>query len=188
MEDKLKRKKLFAFIKSVLLILLVVWGLVTFFYLMLQDVIPVTRTHFWNYKIFNMWTDFTAYPRELPESAHNIKYYYYEGFLADKNGYRVSYSQEDYEIMKENRLMVYSPLVELGYCYDGGTKQYLEREQMQKQRVDFLDILLPEEHDDGQYYYLAYSLCETQELYSYHCVLCNDETCEMIEISYHGPN
>ncbi|MDE6014176.1 MAG: hypothetical protein K2H41_00550 [Acetatifactor sp.] len=187
MEDKLKRKKLFAIIKSVLLILLVVWSLGTFFYLMLQDVIPVTRTHFWNYKIFNMWTDFTAYPKELPESAHNIKYYYYEGFLADKNGYRVSYSQEDYEVMKANRLSVYDTNYPK-YCYDGGAKIYLDREYMKQRRIDFFDKLLPEEQDDGQYYFLVDSLYEDQELYSYACVLCNDETCEMIEISYHGPN
>ncbi len=188
MADKLKRKKLFAVIKGVLLILLVVWGLVTFFYLMLQDVIPVTRTHFWNYKIFNMWTDFTAYPRELPESAHNIKYYYYEGFLVDKSGYHVAYSREDYDQMKDNRLINYKYDYPEIYYYNGDEKRYLNPEKMREWRIDFLDKLLPKEQKDGQYYFLGYYLSEGQEVYAFDCVLCNDETCEMIEISYHGPN
>lgn len=187
MESKLKRKKLFRFIKNLLLSLLVVWGLFTFFYLMLQDIIPVTRTHFWNYKAFLMWTDFTVYPIELPESAHNIKYYYYEGFLTDKSGCRVSYSQEDYEKMKENRLSAYDTDYPEKYCYDGKSKIYLDREYMQQRRIDFFDKLLPEEQDDGQYYFLVDRLYEDHQLYSYHCVLCNDVTCEIIEISYHGP-
>ncbi len=170
MENKLKKKKLLRFIKNSLLILLVAWSLFTFFYLMLQDIIPVTRTHFWSFKTFNIWTDFTVYPKELPESAHNIKYYYYEGFWTDKNGYRVSY---------------YTAYPK--YCYDGGPKVYLDRKLMIQRRIDFFDRLLPEEQDDGQYYYLVDCLYEDQELYSYQCVLCNDETCEMIEISYHGP-
>lgn len=187
MENKLKKKKLLRFIKNSLLILLVVWSLFTFFYLMLQDIIPVTRTHFWNYKTFNMWTDFTAYPRELPESAHNIKYYYYEGFLTDKSGYRVAYSHEDYDKMKENRLINYTSDYPQIYCYTGQEKQYLKREQLLEWRIDFLNRLLPPEQDDGNYYVLGYHLSESQEVYSFDCVLCNDEACEMIEISYYGP-
>lgn len=186
MKSALNRKKLFAFILKFLLILLIVWSLGTCFYLLFQDVIPVTRTHFWSFKTFNIWTDFTVYPKELPESAHNIKYYYYEGFWTDKNGYRVSYSQEDYKIMKNNRLSICDTAYPK-YCYDGGPKVYLDREFMKQRRIDFFDRLLPEEQDDGQYYYLVDCLYEDQELYSYQCVLCNDETCDMIEISYHGP-
>ncbi|MDE6014174.1 MAG: hypothetical protein K2H41_00540 [Acetatifactor sp.] len=157
--------------------------------LVADEIVPRTKTHFWNYQLFNMYTDFTIYPKELPESAYNIKYYYYEGLLADKSGYRVTYSREDYEQMKESRLIAYNPyLPELGYCYDGGVKHYLDRKQMKERRIDFLDKLLPEEQDDEQYYCLAYGLCETQEIYSYHCIFCNDETCEILEISCRCPN
>ena len=71
-------------------------------YILLQEVVPVTRTHFMNYQSFDKRADFTTYPNELPSSAHGLKYYYYEGFLADKSGYHVSYSQEDYELMKKS--------------------------------------------------------------------------------------
>lgn len=77
--------------------------------------------------------------------------------------------------------------MEGAYCYDGETKQYLKWEQLLERKIDFLDKLLPEELYYSYYYILAYKLYETQEVYSYHCILCNDEACEMIEFSYHGP-
>lgn len=168
-------------------IFLICWAIGTF-YIIFVEIVPVTRTHFWSYRSFKKRADFTIYAKELPESAHNIRYYFYEGFLTDKSGYRVSYSSEDYEQMKSNRLAVYNSVRQEVYCFDDGVKQYLNRKQMEERRIDFLNKLLPEKQDNGQYYYLAYDLFETEEVYAYHCVLCNDETCEMIEISYHGPN
>ena len=82
-------------------IFLICWAIGTF-YILLKDVMPVTRTHFLNYQSFRKRMIFTTYPKELPISAHDLKYYFYEGFLADKSGYHVSYVQEDYELMKKS--------------------------------------------------------------------------------------
>lgn len=189
MESKLKRKKLFVFIRNFLIILLVAWSLITSFYLIFQEVIPVTRTHFWNYKTFNMWADFTVYPKELPTSADNLKYYYYEGFFADKSGYHVTYSREDYEMMKEERLSVFNPNFPWEvYCYNGGEKLYLDCETMKEKGIDFINLLLPEGTDVGQYYFLAYDLYEDDQVYSYEGIFCNDATYEMIEFSCQCPN
>ncbi|MDE6014175.1 MAG: hypothetical protein K2H41_00545 [Acetatifactor sp.] len=170
-------------------IFLICWAIVSF-YVAFMEVMPVTRRYFLSYHSFDERVDFSVYPNELLESAHDIKYYFYEGFFADKSGYRVAYSQEDYKLMKESRWDFYAGLADTEgkYCYDGGTKQYLDWKQMQAWKIDFLDQLLLDKEDDGNYYILAYLMCETQEIYLYHCVLCNDEACEMIEISYHGPN
>lgn len=167
-------------------IFLICWA-IGIFYILFEEIVPVTRTHFGSYQNFLNRADFVAYPKELPESAHNIEYYYYEGFLTDKSGYRVAYSHEDYDKMKDNRLINYTSDYPQIYCYTGQKKQYLKREQMLEWRIDFLNRLLPLEQDDGNYYFLGYCLSESQEVYSFDCVLCNDETCEMIELSYHGP-
>lgn len=68
---------------------------------MFEEIVPVTETHFWSYQNSLTRADFTIYAKELPESAHNIKYYFYEGFLVDKSGYRASDSNTDYEQMKK---------------------------------------------------------------------------------------
>lgn len=155
----------------------------------LKDIIPVTRTHFWTYQSFQRKADFTTYPTKLPESAHDIKYYFYEGFLADKSGYRAVFSREDYEVMKENRLASFDPDFPWEvYCYDGEVKQYVDREQLKRQRINYIDKIFPKDADDSEYYFLAYSLVEDDQLYAYHGVFCNDAACEMIEFSCHCPN
>ncbi|MDE7270898.1 MAG: hypothetical protein K2N81_10550 [Acetatifactor sp.] len=169
-------------------IFLICWAIGTF-YIIFEEVVPVTRTYFWNYQAFRKRADFTTYPKELPASAHNMKYYYYEGFLADKSGYHVSYFREDYELMREKRLESYNPDFPWEvYCYNGGEKLYLDCEKMKEKRIDFLDILMPEETDISQYYLLAYDLFEDDQVYSYAGIFCNDETCEMIEFSCRCPN
>ena len=153
------------------------WGL-------FKEVIPVTQTYFWNYKSFIKRTSYNIFPRELPESAHDIQYYFYEGFFADKSGYHAAFSREEYELMKEERLEIYDQ--DYGweiYCYDGGTKLYFDREQLKQKRINFIDNILSEESGDDEYYILAYQLFEDSEIYSYEGVICKDETCEIVEFS-----
>ncbi len=154
--------------------------------IILKDVIPVGRTHFWTYESFFKRAYRHVYPKELPESAHDIHYYFYEGFFVDKSGYRASFSQEDYELLKENRLEAYH--LDGMYRYSGGSKQYLDRERLKQQKITFIDKILPVEKDDGNYYFLAYHMHEDDQLYSYHGVLCNDEICGIVEFTWHGPN
>ena len=152
----------------------------------LKDIIPASRTYFVTYQSFNKVTDWTLYPKVLPKSAHDVHYYYYEAFLTDKSGYRASFSQEDYELLKENRLEAYH--LDDMYRYSGGSKQYLDRERLKQQKITFIDKILPVEKDDGNYYFLAYDLYEDDRLYSYDGVLCNDEICGIVQFTWHGPN
>ena len=157
------------------------WGL-------FKEVIPITQTYFLSYKSFVKRTTQHSFPKELPESAHDIQYYFYEGFFADKSGYHAAFSREEYELMKENRLAAFEIyLPDDGYCYDGSTKLYFDREQLKQQRINYIDNILPEESGDDEYYILAYGLFENSEIYSYDGVLCKDETCEIVEFSCRCP-
>ena len=53
----------------------------------------------------------------------------------------------------------------------------------QQQKIDFIDKLVSEETAKGQYYLLGYCLSKHEKEYYYRGVLCNDETCEIVEFS-----
>ena len=148
-----------------------------------KDIIPITRTQFRSYQEFSNNAEWTVYAPILPKSAYNIYYYYYEGFFSDRNGYHASFSSEDYEAMKLNCLHRYLPDFEGTYCYDGETKNYLDREQIKKMKVDYLDQLLPVENDNGQFYNFISEVSDSGEVYHYRTVLCNDDTFEIVELS-----
>ena len=166
---------------TLLCILLVIFFPVLFF--VFKQLVPKTRTHFLSYPLFVKETEWTIYRSELPKSAKDLRYYYYEGWMADKNGFHATFSREDYEMMKADRLSAHHPEYSGTYSYDGWNKIYLNREKIEEWKVDYLNHLIPEEKDDGKYYYLIYSLSDSSSVYSYKAVLCNDVTCEMVELS-----
>ena len=117
-----------------------------------------------------------------------MRYYYYEGYFSDKNGYHATFSRDDYEAMKAKRLSPYDSFgevpEEIAYRYDGTKKIYLDREQIKDRNIDYIDTLLPADEDDGHFYYLLSMIMEnTKDGYRYAAILCNDETCEIIELS-----
>lgn len=57
---------------------------------------------------------------------------------------------------------------------------------METRGIDFLDNIMPEE-DVHMFYLLTSYMYSDDEKYSYMGVLCNDETCEMIEFGFYGP-
>lgn len=149
----------------------------------LQEIYPKSWTKFRSYSQFVKVADWTFYDQVLPESAHDMRYYYYEGGFDDTSGYHAAFSAEDYESEKKRLWESYkerSP----EYLYNGSEKIYLDREEIKEARVDFLDILLPEDKDNGEFYFLIYGLPrESREIYNYEAVLCNDSTYEIIELS-----
>lgn len=66
--------------------LLICWA-IGMFYILFVEIVPVTRRHFLSYQDFLKRADFATFEGELLESARNIKYYSYEGFLVVKSGY-----------------------------------------------------------------------------------------------------
>lgn len=155
---------------------------------LLEDIIPHSRQLFWSYESFDKQTERVVFRKDLPESAHDMKYYVYEGMLRDKCGYHVKFSAADYEVARQERFEFYSDREEIGggYRYKGGPKKYVSLEQMEEKRIDFLGKIIPEEEIE-QYYFLCFDLYEGSEIYNFDGVLCNDETCEMVEFGYYGP-
>ena len=145
---------------------------------------PKTWTHFFSYSQFYKAVKFTRYKENLPKSAYDMRYYYYEGWFSDISGYHAAFTAEDYEMMKENQLNMYDNHSPRKYLYDGIEKKYLDREQIKAMKIDYLDVLLPEDKGDDQFYFLAYDFPTlSSEVYEYDAVLCNDETNEIIELS-----
>jgi len=148
---------------------------------LVQEVVPVTRTHFVSYHAFHKYAS-PIFPKKLPESSGEIRYYYHKEHLKDQSGYHVVLSTEDYETMKAQRIDAYR--MNNAYYYDGENKEYMDPEIMsQQQKIDFIDKLVSEEAVKGQYYFLGYYMSKHEKEYYYRGVLCNDETCEIVEFS-----
>lgn len=153
-----------------------------------MEIIPHSRRLFGSYEAFRKQAEPNSFPKKLPASAQNMKYYVYEGMLKDKSCYYVKLSSEDYEAAKQERFESYSLEEETGggYRYKGGPKKFVSLEQMEENRIDFLGKIIPEE-EAGQYYFLCSYFYESDDTYNFNGVLCNDETCEMVELQLYGP-
>ena len=178
-EDKKKRISWFGMGVIILCAIPIVFAVCVF----CKEIVPKSRTQFRSYAQFVKATDWTFYEPTLPDSAHDMRYYYYEGYFSDMSGYHATFSAEDYGQKRAMLLDEYrrrSPI----YLYNGVEKVYLNREQIKEARVDFLDKLLPEDKDDGQFYFITCHLPpQSSGVYSYMAVLCNDSTYEIIELS-----
>lgn len=166
-----------------------------------KDATPYVGRLFWTYDCFRKETDETFYCQKLPESAHDTEYFVYRGQRIYKSGYRVALSEEDYALMKQERMEYYQTslfeneyeyqTVGDRYLYSENDKQYLNSFHMEEFRIDYLDKLLTEE-EKGQFYLGCSRLKEHDEhyyymYYRYVAVLFNDETNEIIEVNYYGP-
>ncbi len=100
---------------------------------LLEDIIPHSRSWFRSYESFVKHTERAGFCKELPDSAHDMKYYVYEGFLVDKCGYKATFTMEDYEQFKAERLQMYRGFSETNsYCYAEETKRYANLQDMEK--------------------------------------------------------
>ena len=140
------------------------------------------KRYFPNYIFFSALTG--CYPDVLPLSAHNIRYYSFDLFYIDQSGYKATLSKADYEKLKARQWNIYSTgLSNEHHLHDGVNKLYINRDDLKQNKIDFIDELLPLEEDDGNYYFLAYSLCDVDNYYLYSGVICNDEKNEILEFS-----
>ncbi len=172
-----KRKRKLNYLIIVVVVLLILYNPI------LSEFIPVSRTHFTDYSAFYEKAEYNFYLESLPESAHNVKYYAYEGFLADKSAYRATYSQTDYADRKNKHLAFYHSVCEDSAYYFTGSKQTLNMEQVQDKNIDFITKVLPAKQFDN-FYFLTYLYVENSSSTLYVGVLCNDETCEIVEFTY----
>lgn len=154
----------------------------------LKDVIPHSRHIYLNYEAFVNEAEPYIYPKKLPASAQEIRYYYYEGMLKDKSCYHVSLSREDFDALQQERLEYYSKYSDMqgGYLYNGSQKEYISLQYAQEQRIDFLDKIISIE-EMNEYYFLCYYMHEGSDTYFFSGTLCNDETFELVEFSFYCP-
>ena len=110
------------------------------FLIFFKQVFPKTWTHFFSYSQFYKVVEFTRYQEKLPESAYDLRYYYYEGGFSDLSGYHAAFTEEDCKMMKENRLNKYDNPSPRKYLYDGTEKIYLDREQIKEMKIGYLDV------------------------------------------------
>lgn len=172
--------------KILLILVIIIFGIIPIAFIscmFFQEIYPKRWTHFRSYSQFVKVADWTYYDSFLPESAHDMRYYYYEGGFSDMSGYHATFSEEDYVIKKQRLLERYKEISSV-YIYNGSEKLFMNREQMMEVKVDFMDKLLPEGTDDGQFYFVAYHFPKQSDgIYSYKAALCNDSTYEIIELS-----
>lgn len=74
---------------------------------MLSEIIPHSKQRFLSYNSFRTQTERVAFCNELPESANEAQYYFYEGGLTDKACYRTTLAFEDYQAVKTERIEFY---------------------------------------------------------------------------------
>ena len=148
-------------------------------------IMPGTKCCFPSYWLFRMTADEENYLKKLPDSAHDLKYYVKEGLFKDKSGYKMALSVADYKKAKQELLDTYCSDYPMDYiyCYDGNEKRALDIEYMEELQVDFLDEFLALQTDLKKYYILAEFPQNLDSKERYCGVICNDETCEIIEFT-----
>lgn len=129
---------------------------------------------------------------ELPSSAYDIKYYWGNRNFVRIGGYGVCLSSDEYEQTKEEAIQRYQYQYNLSnvlpdeklYVYDGEQDiKWVTEEYMVFCDIEELELLILAEEQITDYYVLAsYNFCGDPINY-WDCVLCNDKTGRMIEIT-----
>ena len=171
---------------------------------LLQYVVPRHRTFFVTYESFCKKTEHSkrfSFVSELPESSKNIKYYWGIDFFIETAGYGTSLSDEDFEKARTQALEKYSGERSIGekdsqealYVYaDGEEKEYvydewLKNEWLKKYVMNKVNELLEGDEEINDYYILAYNYLDSNYV-RFQCMLCNDSSKRVIELSYWNRN
>lgn len=158
----------------------------------LSEVIPHSRTWFWNYESFRKKIASPQFSKSLPDSADDVEYYWYEGMFVDRAGYYMTLSDADYISTKEELLLSYKDSFDERFSVDFyfddlGNNRYLEVCQLEENGIVFLDELLPESQNINDFYYLAYDGRNEGSRVTYNAVICNDSSNSIIELYYMRP-
>ncbi len=159
-------------------LIICIWALYVF------GILPYTQRWFLSYDSFHKKTDCVVapYPKELPSSAEDIKYYYYTGWLDTKTGISFTVSDEDYQKLKDENTAFYMDRKEnsqVEYVFEGNvTSDFLEEEGLEYLKKVFHDtaenytILAYHGDDDGGEY------CPLEGVFY------NDETNEVVMFGF----
>ncbi len=155
----------------------------------LSSFVPRQRTLFWDYDSFRNKAKNSGLALQLPESAHRTKYYWGVNWFVTVSGYGTALSDEDYEDIKSEAIKRYQE------AYDGhsGVNLYLYSESVEKAWVqeDWLEQynieetkkLLGKDDKISNYYVLSYEYTDSDHITYFTCMLCNDSSKRIIEVS-----
>lgn len=186
-EDIKKRKiSLFTIIFFFLVIVLFVWAIWNAF---LSSFVPRHRTSFGNYDSFRKRAENSGLALHLPASACDTKYYWGVDWFVTVAGYGTSLSDEDYEDEKLETIKQYQEAYEghagttLYLSSESDTKEWIQEEWLEKYNIEETEELLCEDDDIGDYYVLAYRYTDSDHITYFNCMLCNDSSRRIMEIS-----
>lgn len=185
-EDMKKRKiSLVTILFFLLVIALFFWAIWNAF---LNSFIPRHRTSFGNYDSFRKKAENSGLTLQLPASACDTKYYWGVDRFVTVAGYGTSLSDEDYENEKLEIIKQYQE----AYAGHAGTALYLNSEAVSKEWVqeEWLEKYNIEETEEllwkddiSDYYVLAYRYTDSDRITYFNCMLCNDSSQRIMEIS-----
>lgn len=189
-----------------------IYGFYCVLCLFADSALPDTRVIYLSYNSFYKSAKESTFMETLPESASHKKYFHQTYFFNDRDGYGATYSEEEYEEAKQiylqrrweymNQLISYKYVngeritkteeekqesLEYWnpYSMDDASRQEPDMETVfERHNVNFFDIIAKESVEDGNYHFIW---CWEQDIESTYisldCVIYNDKTREIIEIS-----
>lgn len=174
--------------------------------------LPDTRTIYLSYNSFYKSAKENTFMEALPESASRKKYFHQTYFFNDRDGYGATYTEEEYEAAKQIYLQKRWDYMNQLLCYKYVSGERIAKTEEEKQEtlaywnpysmddttrqepdmatvferynVNFFDIIAKESVEDGNYHFIwCWEQGVDSDYISLDCVIYNDETREIIEIS-----
>lgn len=155
----------------------------------LSSFVPRHRTSFGDYDSFRKKAEGSGLALQLPESAYDIKYYWGVDRFVKVAGYGTSLSDEDYENVKLETIKRYKEAYEghVGvtlYLYSESVeKDWVQEEWLEKYNIEEAEELLLKDDKIEDYYILSYEYTDSDRITYFSCMLCNDSSKRIIEIS-----
>lgn len=181
------------YIKVILILLFLGVCFECFWFAFLTEIVPREYTFFLSYEHFCKKAHNYFLNETKPDSADNLKYYWYNGYFNKLRGIRMTLSQEDYEKEKEyymNWCLERNSVVVSGvetYVYNAADIKYVDGEELKEKGLEFIDSLI--DLDQYAYYYIVMednytNKSDGRDIVSGRGVLANDEIGELLIYSY----
>ena len=166
--------------------IMLLWSIWTVF---LQHSIPRHRS--WNYKTVTEASSNDYIPKEIPATASEIKCYWGVRWFIKVNGYGATLPHMDYEKYKKDILQKYKgrydgfkdireTLIVFG---DDARQDYLHPDFFEEYDIGELKSLLTSDEKVEDYSIVALYDSYGGKVTYFECVICNDKTSRIIELS-----
>lgn len=185
-EPKKRKISLFTIIFLFLVFALFFWAIWNAF---LSSFVPRHRTLFGNYDNFRNKAENSGLSLELPKTASDTEYYWGIHWFIEEAGYGTALSDEDYESVKLETIKSYQETYEgtagvTLYVYsESDEKEWVQEEWLEKYNIEETEELLGKDEAIEDYYVLAFRYTDSDRITYTNCMLCNDSSKRIIEIS-----